>query len=91
MGIVLAFVVGYVVGANAGTEGYQEVVDSLRAVRGSEEFKSLVSAIRSHTGATLRQLGDLIAEDSDESLDTARLLDRVRTLVGRVGSTWPAS
>jgi hypothetical protein len=91
VGIVLAFVVGYVVGANAGNEGYQEVVDSLRAVHRSEEFKSLVSAIRSHTGATLRQLGDLIAEDSDESLDTARLLDRVRTLVGRAGSTSPAS
>jgi hypothetical protein len=91
VGIVLAFVVGYVVGANAGNEGYQEVLDSLRAVRGSDEFKGLVRAIRSHTSATLRQLGDLIDEDSAESLDAARLLDRVRTLVGRAGSTWPAS
>ena len=91
MGIVLAFAVGYLVGANAGHEGYEEVIESLRAVRASDEFNGLLTALRSHASASLRQLGDLIDEGSGDDASPVRLLERVRTLMGRTGSTWPAS
>ena len=83
MGIVLAFAVGYAVGANAGQEGYQEVIDALRAVGRSEELHALGAALRSHAGATLRQLSVVIEGAPDEPLDPGRLLDRVRDLMGR--------
>ena len=86
MGIVLAFAVGYVVGANAGREGYEDVVDAVRAVRESEEFRALLSALRSHASSALRQVGDLIEETPEEPFNPARLLDRVRNLMDRAGT-----
>jgi hypothetical protein len=98
MGIVLAFAVGYMVGANAGQEGYQDVVDALRAVRESEEFHGLLSAVRGHASATFRQLSVLVDEASDEQLIPTGILDRVRDLMDRAridrageSSTGPAS
>ena len=91
MGIALAFAIGYLVGANTGREGYQEVVDSLAAVRDSEEFKGLLSAVRTHLSATLRQWSEVIDEGTDDTLARGHLLERVRTLVGRAGVTSPAS
>ena len=91
MGIVLAFAVGYVVGANAGQEGYRDVVDSARAVRDSEEFRAMLAALRSHAGATLRQLGDLLEEVPDEPFNPGRILDRVRDLMDRTGRPSPTA
>ena len=83
MGIVLAFAVGYVVGANSGQESYREVVDSLRAVGQSEEFHGLVCAVRAHLGASLRQLADAVDAAPGNDASATKLLDRVRTLVAR--------
>ena len=84
MGIVLAFAVGYLVGANTGKEGYQEVVDALKAVRDSDEFHGLAGAVRSHLGASLRQLADIVEDQQRlEGSSPARLLDRVRTIMAR--------
>ena len=41
VGILMAFAVGYAVGAEAGGEGYDELVASFKAVRDSEEFRGL--------------------------------------------------
>jgi hypothetical protein len=86
MGIVLAFAVGYVVGANAGQEGYRDVVNALRSVRDSDEFSALLSALRSHASATLQRLGELLEETPvAEPFNPARLIDRVRELIDRAG------
>jgi hypothetical protein len=85
MGIVLAFAVGYVVGANAGQEGYQDVVDAVRSLRESDEFRALLSALRSHASAALRQVGDLVDQDQGEPFDPSKILDRVRDLMDRGG------
>ena len=85
MGIVLAFAVGYVVGANAGQAGYQDVIDSVRSIRDSEEFRGLLSALRGHASATLRQLSVLVDEEAEEPFNPSRLLDRVRDLMDRAG------
>ena len=62
MGLLVVFVAGYIMGANAGADSYREVIDSLRAIRDSEEFAALVAALRSHAGATLRQWAELVEE-----------------------------
>lgn len=90
MGIVLAFAVGYVVGANAGERGYQEVLDSLQAVLDSAEFHGLIGALRSHASATLRELSIRVADEPSETPSPTRLVERVRDLMGRAGVTSPA-
>jgi hypothetical protein len=91
MGVVLAFAVGYVVGARAGQQGYDDVVDAIRAVRESEEFAGLVAALRSHGSAMLRQLSDLLGGEVELEPDLSNLRDRVRELVERARLTSPSS
>lgn len=85
MGIVLAFAVGYVVGARSGTRGYDEVVSSLKAVRDSEEFQAFLAAMRSHVSFTLQDLSVRIG-DGDQPLTMQDVLDRVRGLVQQPGA-----
>lgn len=91
MGIVTAFLIGYLVGANAGQEGYREVVVAARSVKDSPEFEGLLLALRSHAGATFTALGARLAPDHDVTLTPRTLLGRVQDLVGRPGATSPAS
>ena len=81
MGILMAFAVGYAVGARAGSRGYDELVASAKAVRDSEEFRGLVSALRSHAGHVLRELGARLATDADEPITVDEVLARVRNAV----------
>jgi hypothetical protein len=83
MGILLAFAVGYAIGAKAGSENFEEVVDSLKAVRDSEEFASLIKALRSHAGHTLRELASVVDGTGSASTgSTQDLVERVRKLIG---------
>ena len=45
MGTLFGFVVGYVVGARAGSAGFDELVDSWRAIRESEEFTAFIALL----------------------------------------------
>ena len=83
MGILLAFAVGYVVGAQAGTEGYEEIVVSLKSVRDSEEFKGLLSAVRSHAGFALSEIAQRLTTESQQPGPVQDVLDRVRGLMGQ--------
>ena len=81
MGVVLAFVAGYLVGTRSGQHGFDELSASARAVRDSEEFRALVSAARSHLSSTLGELSRLVVEEGGQrpsSLDG--MLGRVRRL-----------
>lgn len=88
MGILLAFAVGYVVGARSGERGYRELLDSMQAVRSSEEFQSFLAALRSHLGHTL---GDLAARlgDAEQPLTVDDAINRVRQLIN--SATAPSS
>jgi hypothetical protein len=93
MGILLAFAVGYVVGARGGERGYQDVVAALRELRDSEEFSNLVDALRSHVGGTLEEVAGWLT-DRDEPVTVESVLDRARRLVAgedRPGPTTSAS
>jgi hypothetical protein len=69
MQILLSFLIGYFVGAKAGAEEFDDVVDSAKAVVESDEFRSLLSSLRSHAAATLHRAADLL--DGDEGADGA--------------------
>ena len=91
MGVLLAFAVGYVIGARAGSQGYEEVADAFVAVRESAEFRALVGALRSHAGFVLSELGQRLAPGAAEPITMQEVLARVRGVVRPDGATSPAS
>jgi hypothetical protein len=85
MKVFLALAAGYVLGARTGSEHFDEVVRSLRAIKDSEEFHGLLSSVRSHAGATLRELATMIERpptDAEGDAATSDLVERVRHLAG---------
>jgi hypothetical protein len=91
VGVLLAFAVGYVVGARAGNEGLDEVKDALKAVLDSEELKALGDALRAHASHVLKELGAKLASDSDDPITVEDVLGRLRNLVPPGTITWSES
>ena len=84
MGYFVAGLVGYVIGAQAGSKDLDQVVRSLKALRETDEFGDLVSALRSHAGHTLRELAEIVEGQSPmPAIDTTDLVDHVRHIFGR--------
>lgn len=89
MGLIAALAVGYVIGARAGNKDLDQLTRSLKALRQTDEFADVVSAVRSHVGHTLRELASVVdgrAADpgtASDGTDAGDLVDRVRQLVGR--------
>jgi hypothetical protein len=87
MGAVVALVVGYVVGARAGSKDLDQVTRALRAVRQSEEFADLVSAARTHAAHTLRELATIVGGEAERTDDAGNasgdVVERVRHIFGR--------
>ena len=79
----VALVVGYVIGAQAGSKDLDKVVASLNALRQTEEFSDVVSAVRSHVGHTLRELANMVDGEGEPAAETGDLVDRVRHLFVR--------
>lgn len=89
MGVLLAFVVGYTLGARAGHRGFDEVVTSIKEIRDSEEFHGMLAAARSHAGYVLTEIAELLGNaDGPPILDD--LVHRVNMMSRRV-PTWTAS
>jgi hypothetical protein len=83
MEILVAFAVGYFIGARAGSEGFDDVVNSFQAVRESDEFKGLVAALRSHASHTLLELSSIVGGDTKVPIKSVNdVVTRVRNLVG---------
>ena len=76
------FVAGWALGAKAGNQGFDDVVDTGKAIFNSKEFHDFVGVLRSHVGYSLRELGDLVTGDSPEPVGED-LLDIVRRLAQR--------
>lgn len=90
MGLILAFIAGYVVGARDGSEALDDVIDAAKAVAASQEFEDLIRALRSHAGHVLAELGRRLDPDSGEPLSMESVLGRARDIARR-GATWSAS
>jgi hypothetical protein len=82
MGVLVAFFVGWAVGAKAGPKGFQEVVDAARTVKDSEEFGALLSISRQHAAGALQELGKLLSGESSAP-HPGDLLERVQRLTSR--------
>ena len=80
MGLV-DFVAGWALGAKAGNQGFDEVVDTGKAIFNSKEFHDFVGVLRSHVGYSLKELGELVTGDSPDPGED--LLDMVRRLAQR--------
>lgn len=62
MSALFGFVVGYVVGARAGSEGYARLEQAWRDVRNSREFQDFVELVRSHVLGTLQTVNERMQE-----------------------------
>lgn len=82
MGVLLAFLVGWAVGAKAGPSGFDEVVDAARTVKDSEEFGALVAITRTHLAGSLSGLSKLLSGETTLP-DAADLLEQVQHLTSR--------
>ena len=85
MGLLLVFAAGYVMGARAGSESLDDVVDAVEAIRESDEFHDLMKALRTHAAHSLRGLATMMENGrgtSDTPGSTGDLVDRVRLIVG---------
>jgi hypothetical protein len=88
---LVALATGYVLGARADKEDFDDVMQALRAVLDSEEVHHLLVTVRGHAGHALRNLADIV-EQHQESVTSPRatatavvgadLVDRVRSLIG---------
>jgi hypothetical protein len=83
VGLVLAFIAGYVIGARDGSDALDEVIDAARAVAASQEFDDLVRALRSHAGHVLQEVGRRIDPSSGEEMSMSTILGRARDIVQR--------
>jgi hypothetical protein len=88
VGLVLAFIAGYVIGARDGSEALDEVIDAAKAVASSQEFEDLVRALRAHAGHVLQEVGRRIDPSSGEPINVTTLIERARDIVQR-GATGP--
>lgn len=85
MGLLLVFAAGYVMGSRAGSETLDEVVGAVRAIRESDEFNDLVTALRNHAADSLRGLAAMVEhgrESADDPGVPTDLVERVRLIVG---------
>jgi hypothetical protein len=87
MQILLSFFIGYFVGAKAGADQFDEVVESARAVAESEEFHSLLLTLRTHAAATLHSLGDLLERPPETDSDSVSVVARVRRMMDQATSS----
>lgn len=80
MGILLAWAIGYVVGAKGGAQDFDDVVQAVKELRDSDEARQLWSVLRSHLGKVLRSASDML-EDVAGPQPAGDLVDRVRLLM----------
>lgn len=82
MTTLFGFVVGYIVGARAGNEGWARVERALRDIKESDEFRNLLAVLRDHIRGTVQIVNDrLAAEDFNVVSDLEALAARARARV----------
>jgi hypothetical protein len=88
VGYFIAMIIGYLIGARAGSKDLDQLSESVKALRASDEFGDVVAAARSHVGHTLRELasvldGNAAVADDPETQPQGDLVDRVRHIFGQ--------
>jgi len=83
VGLVLAFIAGYVIGARDGSDALDEVIEAARAVAASQEFEDLLKVLRSHAGHVLQEIGRRVDPSMGEPVAMTTILARARDFVQR--------
>jgi hypothetical protein len=81
MGVFFAFVVGWAMGSRSGEQGYDDVVAAFKEVRDSDEFATLLGALRVHSAYVLRQAAEWLESTESKASQSGEFIDRVRSLV----------
>ena len=80
MGVLLAWALGYVVGAKGGAQDFDDVVQAVKELRDSDEVRQLWSVLRSHLGNVLRSAANMLEEVAGPQ-PAGDLVDRVRLMM----------
>jgi hypothetical protein len=80
MGVLLAWALGYVVGAKGGAQDFDDVVQAVKELRDSDEVRQLWSVLRGHLGKVLRSTADMLEEVAGPQ-PAGDLVDRVRQMM----------
>jgi hypothetical protein len=87
MGLFAAFVIGYAIGARAGSGNLDEVRDAIVELRNSDELADLAAAVRAHAGHTLHALAGMLQPDEAPGHaldgDPDDLVDEVKHMFAR--------
>ncbi|HUF32461.1 MAG TPA: hypothetical protein VMN58_04535 [Acidimicrobiales bacterium] len=85
MGVLLAWALGYVVGARSGVKDFDDVVEALKELRDSEEARDLWSVIRTHLAHALRSAAETLEAPEPPGVEEPNdLVDHVKLLMKRV-------
>lgn len=68
MGTLFGFAVGYILGARAGSQHFEEVVQAAKDLRESAEFRAFIDALREHVRDTARLVSERLADEGAEGL-----------------------
>jgi hypothetical protein len=82
MGTLFGFAVGYVIGARAGSEGFDDLLRALTDIRNSDEYKGFMDSLRSHLRHTLREVNARLATVAEEP-EVDDPVARARARLGR--------
>jgi len=82
MDVVMAFLLGYVLGGQGGDGEINGAVKSFGAIRESHEFGAFMMVARSHIGRALRDVADAVDDPQADTVAPPDLVDRVKLLVG---------
>lgn len=85
MSTIFGFVVGYIVGARAGSEGIERLEQAVRDIRDSDEFRNFTALLKSHLVGTIDTVNERLKSDPGTLVgDVERLAGEARArLLGR--------
>ena len=66
METLFGVVFGYVLRGTTESEGFREVVETVRAVTGTREFQNMIEATKSHAAHVLRDLSESLSQSADQ-------------------------
>jgi hypothetical protein len=80
--VLVALLVGYVIGAKTGGKELDQLGESITALLGTDEFGDVVTSARAQAGSMLRQLASMVDGDPHLGEVGGDLVARVKSLVG---------
>ena len=70
MGVMIGFVLGYVVGTRSGAEGFEEMTDAIKSILSSSELKEIA-------GGAIGMLADVVKQGTGALGDGETKLRRI--------------